>query len=261
MEIASNKKATLDLVTFFITKNKIKKGTQSVPPATNSGSQWGSNSSNSRITQNKPTVNNHSMQGKLKNSKNSNQAKLTTNINPTMDDDIRYSQRDYSYEALTSKADMKITVIDDSVKYKPTPTIRKNIVNQAIKNAISIGKTNENGNAVVYVKDIESDVILGVKGLRHGLDRRLEVNTPVTLNAGAILQNAIRVNELVPEKENITNSYVLIGAAKNKKNEPYIVQFVVNRATNEVTSVDVLYSVNAKTKKNQPGAYPQRLQN
>lgn len=37
------------------------------------------------------------------------------------------------------------------------------------------------------------------------------------------------------------------GAAKNKNNEPYIVQFVVNRASNEVMSVDVLYAINAKT--------------
>lgn len=40
---------------------------------------------------------------------------------------------------------------------------------------------------------------------------------------------------------------VLIGVAKNSRDEPYIVEFVVNQSTNEVTSVDVLYSVNAKT--------------
>ena len=51
VEIASNKKATLDLVTLFITKNKIK-GNQSVPPATvNSSSQRGSVSSINSISQ------------------------------------------------------------------------------------------------------------------------------------------------------------------------------------------------------------------
>lgn len=45
-----------------------------------------------------------------------------------------------------------------------------------------------------------------------------------------------------------------------------VVQFVVNEITNEVASVDVLYSVNAKTqsaaanKMNRPGAYPQSSQ-
>ena len=66
VEIASNKSASLDLVTLFVTKNKIK-GNQSVPPATNnSSSQRGSVSStniipdNSKkstlLTKNPPTV-------------------------------------------------------------------------------------------------------------------------------------------------------------------------------------------------------------
>lgn len=161
--------------------------------------------------------------------------------------EIKYSDRDYSYEALTNKPDMEITTINDQIKYKITATIRKNIVNQAVKNAASIGKTNENDNAVVYVKDIGTDVILSKNGLRHGLDRRFELLLPITLKAGEILKNSIRINELTPTNEKISKSYVLIGVAKNKKNEPYIVSFVVNRATNEVTSVDVLYAINAKT--------------
>ena len=60
------------------------------------------------------------------------------------------------------------------------------------------------------------------------------------------MQNAVRVNELVPKLDTVDATYVLMGAAKNKNNEPYIVQFVVNRASNEVMSVDVLYAINAK---------------
>jgi len=41
-------------------------------------------------------------------------------------------------------------------------------------------------------------------------------------------------------------SYVLTSAAKNKKKEPYIVSFVVNRETNEVDSINVLYVVSVK---------------
>ena len=73
------------------------------------------------------------------------------------------------------------------------------------------------------------------------------MNAPVVLSAGEILENSIRINELVPKKSTVDASYILIGAAKNKNNELYIAQFVVNRASNEVTSVDVLYAVNAKT--------------
>ena len=177
----------------------------------------------------------------------SNQIKNTTNKTPTNDADIRFSEREYTYEALTAKPDMRVTNVDDRVPYRPTREARKEIVARAIENAKKIGRTNENGNAVVRVADTGDEVILSAKGLRHGLDRRFSVNAPVTLKAGEIIRNAIRINEFTPENAQMDASYALIGAAKNAKNEPYIVQFVVNRISNEVTDVDVLYAVNAKT--------------
>lgn len=66
------------------------------------------------------------------------------------------------------------------------------------------------------------------------------------MHAGKILKNSIRINELTPQHKNATGSYVLIGAAKNAQNQPYIVEFVVNSFDNTVESVDVLYSANAK---------------
>ncbi len=164
---------------------------------------------------------------------------------------VQFSERDYSYEILTAKPDMRVTNVDDRVSYRPAREARKEIVARAIANAKKIGRTNENGNAVVRVADTGDEVILSAKGLRHGLDRRFSVNAPVTLKAGEIIRNAIRINEFTPENAQVDASYALIGAAKNAKNEPYIVQFVVNRISNEVTDVDVLYAVNAKK---EPGA-------
>ena len=158
----------------------------------------------------------------------------------------QFSERDYSYEILTAKPDMRVTNVEDRVSYRPAREARKEIVARAIANAKKIGRTNENGNAVVRVADTGDEVILSAKGLRHGLDRRFSVNAPVTLKAGEIIRNAIRINEFTPENAQVDASYALIGAAKNAKNEPYIVQFVVNRISNEVTDVDVLYAVNAK---------------
>ena len=163
----------------------------------------------------------------------------------------QFSERDYSYEILTAKPDMRVTNVEDRVSYRPAREARKEIVARAIANAKKIGRTNENGNAVVRVADTGDEVILSAKGLRHGLDRRFSVNAPVTLKAGEIIRNAIRINEFTPENAQVDASYALIGAAKNAKNEPYIVQFVVNRISNEVTDVDVLYAVNAKK---EPGA-------
>ena len=177
----------------------------------------------------------------------SSQFKNADNKTPTSDPDIRFQQRDYSYEALMSKPDMQVTTVDDTANYAAGSEARKIVIARAIAAAKKVGGTNENGNAVIHVDDMDTDVILSAKGLRHGLDRRFSINAPVTLKAGEILKNAVRINELTPKKDTIDASYVLIGAAKNVKNEPYIVQFVVNRASNEVTSVDVLHSIGAKT--------------
>ena len=184
---------------------------------------------------------------------NSNQIKSISNTTPTTNPDIRYSERDYSYDSLVSKPDMAITSVNDKATYKPTSTIRKSIVEKAIKNASSFGKLNENGNVAIHVNDIDTDVILSKNSLAHGLDRRLEVSAPVILNVGSILKNSIRINELTPKKQSAIGSYVLIGYAESR-DYAYPVRMVVNQYTNEVDTIDVLYAVN--TKKETVGKMP-----
>lgn len=177
------------------------------------------------------------------------QIKLVKNIAPTENTDIRYSLKDksdYSYDTLVSKPDMTVTVINDKKNYSPGKITRENVVNAALASAQSVGRKDGEGNTFVYVNDTDTEVMLSKRGLRHSLDRRLSIIAPVTENIGPIIKNSIRINELIPEFETIKNSYVLIGIAKNQNNEPYVVSFVVNRASNEVMSVDVLYAVNAK---------------
>lgn len=165
--------------------------------------------------------------------------------NTAENSDVKNSSR-YSYNELINKPDMKITVIDDSTEYTPNAATRKKIIDEAVENAINVGYKNANKNAVVKVEDIKTDVIISKNALRHGLDRRLNILAPITLNVGDILRNSIRINEMLPKNPNAEKAYVLIGAAKNQHDNPYIVSFVVNRLTNEITSIDVLYSVNVK---------------
>ena len=179
------------------------------------------------------------------------QIKLVENTAPTDNSDIRYSLKeendDYSYDTLVSKPDMPVTVINDQKDYTPGKSTRENVVDEAQRSGLSVGRKDSSGNVYVYVNDTDTEVMLSKRGLRHSLDRRLSIIAPVTENIGPIIKNSVRINELSPEFETIKNSYVLVGIAKNQKNEPYVVSFVVNRASNEVMSVDVLYAVNAKT--------------
>lgn len=151
------------------------------------------------------------------------------------------SNNKYSYEWFISKPDMALTSVNDSVKYN-----RADIVSLALKNAASVGYTNQNGNAVVHVDDTDTDVIVPKRSLVHGLDRRINTQAPVLVEIGNVLKNSIRVNELIPRAVEIRNTYVLIGAAQNQDGNLYIASFVVNKYSNEVSEIDVLYSANAK---------------
>ena len=155
--------------------------------------------------------------------------------------DGRRMLKDYSYDALVRKPDMTLAILRDA-----DGLTRKEVIDKALAEAEKHGGVNQNGNVYVHVNDTDTDVVISAKALRHGLDRRFNVNAPATLKAGEILQNAVRINELVPKLDTVDATYVLMGAAKNKNNEPYIVQFVVNRASNELMAVDVLYAINAK---------------
>ena len=51
-------------------------------------------------------------------------------------------------------------------------------------------------------------------------------------------------NELI--RKPYIKKAMLIGIVKNSVNEPFVVSFIVNKHTNEIQSIDVLYAVNAK---------------
>lgn len=140
---------------------------------------------------------------------------------------------------------MRVIGTNDTSDYEANKKSRVLIVEQVLRNAASVGSINENGSAVVHVKDIGADVIIPRRSLVHGLDRRMNTQAPVLQKIGSILQNAVRINELTPRSERTQNTYVLIGAAKGTKGN-YIARFVINSESDEVSKINVLYSANAK---------------
>ena len=176
---------------------------------------------------------------------NGNVIPLSERFN-TENEDIRYSDRDYSYENLVSKPDMKLTILDGSV-----PNNRADIIAQAKKNAAEVGKINPQDKTVsVYVDDIGREIVIGTDGLQHGMARGKNIqNRPigiVTLKAGEIIKNSIRINELNPSKATATGSYILIGASVDTNGNLYLVRSVVNEYGNKLASMDVLYAINTK---------------
>ena len=162
--------------------------------------------------------------------------------------DIRYSKKGgnerYTYDALVNKPDMPVTKLNDTA-----PGNRADVLYIAKRNAAKVGKFNpKDGSVSVHVDDIDADVLLSTDGLRHGLrhtkDIRTNINAIVTLQAGEIIKNSIRINELIPSKQNAFGSFVLIGSARDGDGHLYIVRSVINQF--ELGSMDVLYAINAK---------------
>ena len=151
------------------------------------------------------------------------------------------SSREYNYDYLASKDDMQLTEVVPKERYS-----RSDIVAEGMKNAAMFGYTNNRGNAVVYIKDTDTDVIVTEKSIRHGLDRRINNQAPVIEKLGEVLSNSVKVNELIPRTENTEKTFAYVGAAKDTDNRLYIATFIVNRNTNELESYDVLYAANAK---------------
>ena len=149
-------------------------------------------------------------------------------------------------EWFVNKPDMALTTVDNNA-----PDNRADVGRQAKENASKIGKINStDGSVSVYVDDIGVDVTLGTDGLKHGLrrtkDASNDINYIVTLKAGEIIKNSIRINDYTPKKVDATESYVLIGAAINNNGDLYVVRSVVNHFDNKLNSVDVLYAINTK---------------
>ena len=156
------------------------------------------------------------------------------------------TNRTFSYKELTSKPDIKLTALSESVPTDANGKINRGIlVDKAIQNVKTIGHTNKNGNGEVFVKDVGRNVAISKASVRHGIDRRVETQAPVLMHIGEVISNSIEINRLTPKKNTASGSYILLGAAKDGDNI-YVVSSVVNRYTNSIDSIDVLYSANIK---------------
>ncbi len=177
----------------------------------------------------------------------SNQIKNIDNKNPTTHSDIRFSLGDknvkdneYSYEFFVSKPDMMITELNRIQEYD-----RKTIIEMAKNNAKRYGKIQEDGSVSVKVNDINSDVIVSTNGIKHSLTRNTNNIAMISCSIGSILQKSIRINELEGVRKNANSAYILIGVAKDEANL-YIVRSIINKYSNELKDIDVLYAINTK---------------
>lgn len=188
-----------------------------------------------------------------------NREKMSDSVKFSLSENKKASEEEtkgenYTYDSLVEKDDMFVTQLTEDVPYTDDGKIDRKAVKQiALENVRKQDNPKNTGtNAYVYVKSIDSDVLIGSTGLDHGLTRKADATAKVTMKIGDILSNAIAVNELEPRKQS-SGSYVLLGIGADEEGDYYPTRIVVNQfEVDEVEVLDVLYAVNAKReKKNQ----------
>jgi len=187
---------------------------------------------------------------------NPNQIKLTTNQNPTANEDIRFALNDnkennpYSYKALSQKPDMKVTVFNKKIPLNENGTInRAGLRQQSIQNVREQGNPKNTQDYVyAYCNDTGTDIRVGNRGLKHGLDRRTQDNAKASLIVGELINNAIKINETYSLYSEKNSDYILFSVYK-EGSVTFGVTMYIDSMTNELSkleSVDILYSVNSK---------------
>ena len=156
---------------------------------------------------------------------------------------------DYSYESLTKKSDLTVIALPMEIPRTADGKVdRKAILARGKLNARKQkNPNNTDTDTYVRIDDIGVDVLIGTKGLQHGLARSDETAL-VIMKIGDVLKNSIAVNELNSSAtRNGERSYVLLGACHDSE-KLYAVRSVVSKLENDVTEIDVyrLYAVKGK---------------
>ncbi|MBQ9773191.1 MAG: hypothetical protein IJW30_00835, partial [Clostridia bacterium] len=119
----------------------------------------------------------------------------------------------YSYEALTKKGNISVIALSSEIPLLEDGRIdNKEVVARGKRNAKKRNNPrNTETDVYVRVDDIGQDVLIGTKGLQHGLVRS-EETARVVMKIGDVLKGSIAVNELNGSASRKTDmSYVLLG--------------------------------------------------
>lgn len=157
----------------------------------------------------------------------------------------------YSKAFLEAKPDVEVTVVSDS-----PISGRDNIINNAFDNLAEVGTKNDSGVYGVFVPELGNNVIVSKNAIKHGLDRRTGLQGVVISKIGSVLKNAVLINEVTPRNQDASDHFILAGIGQNSFGR-YPTIFHVNRFTNEVEEMDILYSSNTKK---EPAAFTARNQ-
>lgn len=200
----------------------------------------------------------------------SEQIKLTTNTNPTSNPDIRYSERNFSYDELVAKDDLVGVVLGKDVQVplnKDGSIDRNTIVSEVRKKCQKIQTKSATPTYFFNAPDIGRNVEITDRSITHGFfdgTKKNKIPSPkdllnakVSLEIGEILANSIEVNRSYREgNRDILYAHIMVGTVgivnNDGETEYYAVRSVIEERTNlnpilvESKILGKLHAINAK---------------
>ncbi len=179
---------------------------------------------------------------------NPEQSKYIDNKTPTTNTDMRYADRDYSYNELVSKPDAEVITLEsvtplEESKYKSNYDLfAKDMRDIASKKG---NPKNTEQKTYLYCKDLGKDILITRQSFKHGAARIDNAYISVCKSISDILNTSIVVNELT-EREKTNGAYVLLGLAENKDNY-VVVRSIVNKKTWKLEEYEELYAIKKKS--------------
>lgn len=164
----------------------------------------------------------------------------------------------YSYEALTSKPDIKIKTIAkvsdaEIAKYKNNTSLFGKDMREIASKANN--KKNTPTSTYLYCKDLNADVLVTKDSFNHGAARMDAAYIAVCKSIAEVLDSSLAVNEL-NEREGTNGGYVLLGLTENQDSY-VIVRSLINKKTWKLEEYEELYAIKKKSiKKEDVGLKP-----
>lgn len=175
-------------------------------------------------------------------------------------DNVDINENPYTYEALVSKPDMVVTMVEErDIPEKGKRLDTSAIADDARSKAETLRNDEYGDQKYVYIKDLDAKVLTPKKGFVHGIignktNGSTRNTAEVTYDLTNILKNSIAVNEKNPRTaDDGEYSYILFGYAKRiSDGKEYIVKTTVNHfginrsVVDSVEIYDVLKGSKAK---------------
>ena len=171
----------------------------------------------------------------------------------------------YTYDFLPSLALMKVTLLDDiSAMHNENDQVdREKTAKLGIENAENVG-IKKDDNVLIENRYTGRSLHISRRTIKYGIygkGNRILTNTRIGAKIGDIVQNAVSINALKNNKNNIKGTYAMAFYAVDNEGREFIAVIMVEQYNNivDIETYDVAHSISGRQRKSSRLAQSHRV--